>query len=61
MNCQQLTPVYWRTVIEVFICQNGEAPRIFNEYFKIIQHKKDTRGNNSSLLLPKARTEAGRN
>ena len=50
-----------KCVIEVFKCKNRLAPRIFNEYFKIIQHQKDTRGNNSSPLLPKARTEAGRN
>ena len=49
-----------KCVIEVFKCQNGLAPRIFTEYFKIIQHQKDTRGNSSSLLLPKVRTEAGR-
>ena len=46
-------------LVEVFKCQNGLAPRLF-ESFKKIQHHKETRGNNINLLLQKVRTEAGR-
>ena len=49
-----------KCVIDVFKCQNGLAPGIFYEYFKVIQYQKDTRGNSTSLLLPTVRTEAGR-
>ena len=49
-----------RCLVEVFKCQNGLAPQLFKEYFKKILHHKETRGNNKNLLLPKARTEAGR-
>ena len=49
-----------RCLVDVFKCQKGLAPRLFEGYFKKIQHRKETRGNNISLLLPKVRTEAGR-
>ena len=49
-----------RCLVEVFKCQNGLAPRLFEGYFKKIQHHKETRGININLLLPKVRTEAGR-
>ena len=49
-----------RCLVEVFKCQNGLAPPLFKNYFKKILHQKETRGNNTNLLLPKVRTEAGR-
>ena len=48
-----------KCLVEVFKC-HGLVPRLFEEYFKKIQHQKETRGNNINLLLPKVRTEAGR-
>ncbi len=49
-----------KCLVEVFKCQNGLSPRLFEGYFKKIQHHKETRGNNINLVLPKVRTEAGR-
>ena len=49
-----------RCLVEVFKCQNGLAPPLFKNYFKKILHQKETRGNNTNLLLPKVRTETGR-
>ena len=49
-----------RVVIDVFKCLNGLSPEQFTQYFKRHQHGKDTRGNNSSLVLPPIRTETGK-
>jgi len=56
INCEPSKK--WKCVIEVFKRQNGLAARIFNEYFKILQHQKNVCGNSSSVLLPKVCTEA---
>ena len=45
--------------IEVFKCLNGLAPPDFMEYFQRIKHYKETRGNEHSLLLPKANLKQG--
>ena len=49
-----------RCALEVFKCLNGLAPRMFQDYFTKISHFKETRGNNTNLVLPKVRTETGR-
>lgn len=49
-----------RVAIDVFKCLNGLSPEEFSQYFKRHQHGKDTRGNNSSLVLPPIRTETGK-
>ena len=49
-----------RAAIDVFKCLNGLSPEQFTQYFKRHQHGKDTRGNNSSLVLPPIRTETGK-
>ena len=36
---------------------NNLAPKIFEDIFQLMDHGKNTRGNNSILKLPKARTE----
>ena len=46
--------------IEVFKFLNGFLPLDYNEYFKHLDHWKDTRGNDHSLLLPKLKSEADR-
>ena len=47
--------------IEVFKCLNGVSPPDCEKHSKLLDHCKGTRGNNDSLLLPKAKSEAGRN
>ena len=47
-------------MLEVFKCVNGHAPSQFEDYFEILNHCFDTRGNNNSLRLPKIRTETGK-
>ena len=49
-----------RCLVQVFKCQNGLAPQLFQDYFKKILYHKETHGNNKNRLLPKVRTEAGR-
>ena len=47
--------------IEVFTCLNGVLPPDYEKCFKRLDHCKGIRGNNHSLLLPKVKSEAGRN
>ena len=46
--------------IDVFKCLNGLAPEQLTQLFNLQQHGKNTRGNNSVLVLPPVRTESGR-
>ena len=46
--------------IEVFKCLNGISPPDYEEYFKRLDHCKDTRGYNQCLLLPRVKSETGR-
>ena len=47
--------------IEVLKCLNGISPSDYKENFKRLGYCKVTRGNDHSLLLPKVKSEAGRN
>ena len=49
-----------RATMDVFKCLNGLSPDQFKQFFKRHQHGKDTRGNNSNLVLPPIRTETGK-
>ena len=49
-----------RILVDVFKVLNDLAPINFKGFFQRMDHGKNTRGNNSLLRLPKARTEAGR-
>ena len=51
LTCKQ------RTSVDVFKILNNLAPKIFEDLFQLMDHGKNTRGNNSILKLPKARTE----
>ena len=59
-NWDKVAEVRNSVAIDVFKCLNGLSPDQFKNYFKRHQHGKDTRGNNSSLVLPSIRTEAGK-
>ena len=48
-------------VIEVFKILKGVSPPDYEKYFKRLDHCKCTHGNNYSLLLPQAKSQAGRN
>ena len=47
--------------IEVFKCFNIVSQPDYEKFFKCLDHCKGTRENNHSLLLPKVKSEAGRN
>ena len=49
-----------RIAMDVFKCFNGLSSEQFKEYFRHHRHEKETRGNNSSLVLPSVRTETGK-
>ena len=49
-----------RATMDIFKCLNGLSPDQFKQCFKRHQHGKDTRGSNSSLVLPRIRTETGK-
>ena len=49
-----------RCAIEFFKCLNGLAPRMLEKHFKRLDHRKDTRGNKSNLVVPRIRTETAR-
>ena len=44
-----------RCAIEVFKCLNGLAPKVFENHCKRFNHEKETRGNKSSLVVPRIR------
>ena len=46
--------------IDVFKCLHSLSPEQFSNCFKRHQHGKNTRGNNSGLVLPPIRTETGK-
>ena len=54
MTCKQ------RIAFDVFKILNNLAPKIFENQFQVMDHEKNTRGNQSLLKLPKSRTESGR-
>ena len=49
-----------RNAIEVYKCINGLNPTIFSNFFTLNNHIHHTRGNRTSLKLPKVKTESGR-
>ena len=50
-----------RCVVEVFKCVNNvKMSSNFSNYFVRTSHCKNTRGNNSNILIPKVRSENGR-
>ena len=49
-----------RVAIDVFKCLHGLAPEQFTRLSHRQQYGKNTRGNNSALVLPPVRTESGR-
>ena len=54
MTCKQ------RIAVDVFKILNNLAPKIFENQFQVMDHEKNTRGNQSLLKLPTSRTESGR-
>ena len=50
-----------RCAVDVFRCLNNTSPGNFENYFTRLNHSLHTRGNKSSIKLPKVRTESGRN
>ena len=46
--------------LDVFRCLHKLSPRHFDNYFTKVTHAYNTRGNDSSLQLPKIKTEAGK-
>ena len=49
-----------RCAVDVFRCLNNTSPGNFENYFTRLNHSLHTRGNKSSIKLPKVRTESGR-
>ena len=49
-----------KAATEVFKCIHKLNPRHFNNYFTKMTHTHNTRGNDSTLQLPKIKTEAGK-
>jgi hypothetical protein len=39
---------------------NGSAPSPYENYFKRIEHKMNTRDNRKNIILPKVKNESGR-
>ena len=49
-----------QTCIKVNQSLNNLGPNIFDDYFEMIHHEKNTRRNNKCIRLPKVKTENGR-
>ena len=47
-----------KAVVDVFKCINHLSPCVFENYFTKLNHRIRTRGNNSSLVIPRVKTEA---
>ena len=58
MTCKQRIDVFY---VDVFKILNNLAAKIFEIQFQVMDHKKNTKENQSLLKLLKSRTEAGRN